>query len=169
MVPDIFEVNRKLLKLASDYSNALVQCLGEDLISVVLYGSVARQEASHTSDIDLLIIVKGLPKGQFARKQRLIKADEKISAALRTLWNEGVDASFTRILKTPEQASCIVPLYLDLVEDAVLLFDREGFFKSILSHVRDGLRRLGARRISSGRVRYWDLKPDIELGERFGI
>ena len=169
MVPDVFEVNRKLLKLASDYSNALVQCLGEDLISVVLYGSVARKEASPTSDIDLLIIVEGLPKGQFARKQQLIKADKQVSPALQTLSSEGIDASFTRILKTPEEASHIVPLYLDLVEDAVLLLDRKGFFQNILSQVRDGLAKLGARRISSGRIRYWDLKPDVEPGERFGI
>jgi len=169
MVLDVLEVNRKLLKLASDYSDALLQCLGEDLISVVLYGSVARQEASHTSDIDLLIIAEGLPKGQFARKKRLIRADEKISPALQALSADGIDASFTRILKTPKEASRIVPLYLDLVEDAVLLLDRQDFFKNILSQVRDSLKRLGARRISSGRIRYWDLKPDIESGERFGI
>jgi predicted nucleotidyltransferase len=169
MVPDIADVNRKLSKLASDYSNALVQCLGEDLISVVLYGSVARQEASHTSDIDLLIIVQGLPKGQFARKQSLTKADEKIYPAIQSLWSDGIDTSFTRILKTPEEASHIVPLYLDMVEDAVLLLDRKSFFKGILSQVRDSLTRLGARRISSGRIRYWDLKPDLESGERFVI
>jgi len=169
MIIDIPEVNRKLSKLASDYSNALMQCLGENLISVVLYGSVARQEASHTSDIDLLIIVKGLSKGQFERKKRLIEADEKISPTLQALSSHGIDASFSRILRTPEEALCIVPLYLDFVEDAVLLLDREDFFKTILSKVRDGLKRLGARRISSGRIRYWDLKPDIKPGERFGI
>jgi hypothetical protein len=169
MILDILEVNRKLAKLASDYSKALMQCLGEDLISVVLYGSVARQEASHTSDIDLLIIVKGLPKGQFARKGSLIEVDGKIAPALQALSSYGIDASFSRILKTPEEALRIVPLYLDLVEDAVLLLDREGFFETILLQVRDGLKRLGARRISSGRVRYWDLKPDLKPGERFGI
>lgn len=163
------EVNRTLLKLASDYSSAVMQCLGEDLVSVVLYGSVARQEASHTSDIDLLIIAKGQPRGQFARKERLMEADKKIFPTLQALSRHGIDASFSRILKTPEEASRIVPLYLDLVEDAVLLLDRGDFFKTILSQLRDGLKRLGARRICSGRIRYWDLKPDIEPGERFRI
>jgi hypothetical protein len=169
MILDTVDVNRKLLKLASDYSSALVQCLQDDLVSVILYGSVARQEASLTSDIDLLIIVKGLPRGQFARKERLIEADQKISPGLEALNREGIEASFSRILKTPEEATCIVPLYLDLVEDAVLLVDRECFFETILSRVRASLKKLGARRISSGRIRYWDLKPDIEPGERFEI
>ncbi|NIM96726.1 MAG: nucleotidyltransferase domain-containing protein [candidate division Zixibacteria bacterium] len=169
MVLDTTEVNRKLLKIASDYSHALAHSLGKSLISVVLYGSVARQEASHTSDIDLLIIAQGLPKGQFVRKQCLSKADKKIYPAIQSLWSEGIDTSFTRILKTPEEASHIVPLYLDMVEDAVLLVDRKDFFKGILSQVRDSLKRLGARRISSGRIRYWDLKPDLESGERFAI
>ena len=169
MILDILEVNRKLSKLASDYSKALVQCLGEELISVALYGSVARQEASRTSDIDLLIIVKNLPKGQFARKERLIEADRKIVPALQALSSYGIDGSFSRILKTPEEALYIVPLYLDLVEDAVFLLDRDDFFKTILSQVRDGLKKLGAQRISSGLIRYWDLKPDLKPGERFEI
>ena len=169
MTLDVARVNSKLYKLAFDYSKILRRCLGEDLVSVVLYGSVARKEASTTSDIDLLIIVKGLPRGQFARKECLIDADEKITPALQSLSKEGIDASFSRILKTPEEASHIIPLYLDLVEDAILLLDRERFFHTILSRFRDRLQMLGARRVSSGRIRYWDLKPDLKPGERFSL
>ena len=57
MTLDVAGVNSKLYKLAFDYSGILRRCLGEDLISVVLYGSVARKEATAASDIDLLIIV----------------------------------------------------------------------------------------------------------------
>ena len=163
------EVNRKLRKLASAYCNALREHLDKDLVSVVLYGSVARGEASRTSDIDLLIIAEDLPKGQFARKESLAKADENTYPMLDALSKEGVETCFTRILKTPKEASHIVPLYLDLVDDAVLLFDRGGFFQGILSRIQASLRRLGARRRVTGQIRYWDLKPDIRPGEGFEI
>ncbi len=61
------------------------------------------------------------------------------------------------------------PLYLDLVEDAVLLFDRDGFFAGALEHLRRSLRRTGVRRLRLGKIRYWDLKPDLVPGEIFEI
>ena len=36
--------------------------LGENLIGVVLYGSHARGEAREDSDVDLLVIARGLPE-----------------------------------------------------------------------------------------------------------
>lgn len=161
--------SERLYQLAFEYSKILTQVLGDALISVVLYGSVARGSATGGSDIDLVIIVKDLPAGQLKRKKNVADADEEIEPALEELRRDGIDASFSRILKTPDEASSITPLYLDLVEDAILLFDRDGFFYSILSRLRQRLRSLGARRVSSGRILYWDLKPDFKAGERFSL
>lgn len=161
--------SERLYQLAFEYSKILTQVLGDALISVVLYGSVARGSATGGSDIDLVIIVKDLPAGQLKRKEILADADKETEPALEELRRDGIDASFSRILKTPDEASSITPLYLDLVEDAILLFDRDGFFYSILSRLRQRLRSLGARRVSSGRILYWDLKPDFKAGERFSL
>jgi predicted nucleotidyltransferase len=162
-------VNSALRRLASRYSEELQRCLGEDLVSVVLFGSVARGEASATSDVDLLIIVRELPRGRFLRKERLRAADEKIAPVLEDLWARGIDASFCRILKTREEALRVVPLYLDLVEDAVFLVDKDDFFRTLMSRLRNRLQEMGAKRISSGGIRYWDLKPDLKPFERFSI
>jgi predicted nucleotidyltransferase len=35
---------------------------GEQLVSVVVYGSYAREEATRGSDVDLLVVVKALPR-----------------------------------------------------------------------------------------------------------
>ena len=159
----------RLYQLAVDYSNILTEVIGDDLTSVVLYGSVARRSATSASDIDLLIIMNDLPAGQLRRKEILANADKEIEPALEGLWRDGVEASFSRILKTPEEASSITPLYLDLVDDAILLFDKDEFFHSVLSRLRERLRSLGAQRLSSGRILYWDLKPDLKAGERFSL
>lgn len=61
------------------------------------------------------------------------------------------------------------PLFLDLIEDAVILFDRDGFFAGILERFRKRLQELGARRIWKGDWWYWELKPDYKPGEIFEI
>ena len=63
----------------------------------------------------------------------------------------------------------LMPLYFDLVEDALILYEREGFFSAVLERLRASFQRLGARRIQRGRIRYWELKPDYIYGEVFEI
>jgi len=62
-----------------------------------------------------------------------------------------------------------VPLNLDMTEDAVLLYGRDGFLAQILERVRASLRRFGARRLQMGRIRYSDLKPDFRPGDSIEI
>jgi len=57
------------------------------------------------------------------------------------------------------------PLYLDIVEDAVIFFDRDGFFSGILEKLRKRLNELGAERVRLGKKWYWRLKRDYKFGE----
>lgn len=153
-----------LRDLAERYAQLLVPCLG-DLVSVVLFGSVARGDATAISDIDLLIVARDLPRGQSARKDMLASADAALEPALAAAGAAGVGRRLARIVRTPEEAARTIPLYLDLIEDAVLLVDRDGFFGQVLERVRTSLRRLGARRVRRGTTWYWDLEPDFKRGD----
>src|SRR5579862_8219136 len=64
-----------LRQLADEYTRLLGALFGDTLVSVVLFGSVARGDATPNSDIDLLIIASGLPAGRLARQDRLRDAD----------------------------------------------------------------------------------------------
>jgi uncharacterized protein len=161
--------SKALRSIAVRYAELLEGTLGEHLVSVVLFGSVARGDASLRSDIDLLIVARGLPRGQFARKRLLLPADRELGPELEPLGARGISTRLARIVRTPEEAGRTIPLYLDLTEDAVLLFDRDGFFARILERVRASLRRLGSRRVWSGKSWYWDLKPDFRRGDRIEI
>lgn len=121
------------------------------------------------SDIDLLIVLETLPAGRFARKAALGGLDPMVEERLTALEARGYFPRLTRLIKTREEAGRIVPLYLDMTEDAVLLHDRGGFFAAVLERLRSRLRRLGAVRKRMGLVRYWDLKPDLVAGERFEL
>ena len=159
------EVAGALGAAAERYAALLEEHLGDRLVSVVLFGSVARGEAGPNSDLDLLIVAEDLPPGRFARLRLLEAADRAFEPELEALRGRGVHTRLSRVIKTRAEARRTVPLYLDMVEDARLLYDRDGFFAGVLARLRRRLAELGAERRTLGRVRYWVLKPDLAPGE----
>ena len=122
---------------------------------------MARGEAGEQSDIDLLIVADGFPKSLSSRRRPLLAEWERVRGAqdLRQVeWN--------LVTKTPDEARHHSPLYLDIVEDGILLFDRQQFFQSVLDGMRARMQELGSRRVSlPDGSHYWDLKPDFRFGE----
>jgi predicted nucleotidyltransferase len=149
---------RAALDAATD---AWSNLLGTRLVSLVLFGSVARGQAHASSDIDLLVVAEGFPERGRDRRRILleewsrVRADRDLPAVE---WN--------LITKTPAEARFHSPLYLDIVEDGILLIDREGFFRLVMDAMRDRMRELGSRRIflEDGSW-YWDLRPDFRFGD----
>jgi len=156
------EPYNSLLKKLLD---VLKKRFGEALVSVVVYGSLARGEMRRDSDIDLLIVVDALPKSRLRRQELFEEAEALIESDLKKLWAEGFYITFSPVMKTMEEARRLSPLYLDLVDDAVILFDQDDFFKGVLDRLRKKLNELGARRVKLGRRWYWILKDRYEFGE----
>jgi predicted nucleotidyltransferase len=135
--------------------------LGERLISLVLFGSLARGDAQETSDIDLLVVADGFPRSLSARRRLLLDEWDRVRSERRLS-----NVEWNLVAKTPEEAGYHSPLYLDIVEDGVLLFDRGRFFAAVLDAMRARMRGLGSRRVYlPDGTWYWDLKPDFRFGE----
>ena len=148
---------RRVLKELLD---VLLEAFGEKLFSLVVFGSVARSEADEQSDIDILIVADGLPRGRLARQDIFLQLEERLDERI------GSEHPYlSPILKTPEEARELAPIYLDMVEDAVILYDRDRFFRQVLDRLRKRLMELGAERRRIGRMRYWVLKRDYRFGE----
>jgi hypothetical protein len=137
----------------------------DDLISVVVYGSVARGDNRNDSDVDLLIIMKNLPKDSMLKRIRLFETKVEDKLNLDEYWKMGYYISLSPVLKTPEEAERFSPPYLDMVYDAVILYDSNHFFTRILQKLRDRLKELGAERVRMGKKWYWVLKKDSRFGE----
>lgn len=143
---------------------------GDRLISVVVFGSVARETQTFESDLDVLVVAKGLPNGRMKRIREFESVEEKIEPFLESLRKEdGINTYISAVIKTPEEAEKGSPLFLDMVEDAKILFDKDRFFHKRLERLRNRLKELGSKRIWKGNAWYWDLKPDYTPGEVFEI
>lgn len=138
---------------------------GDRLVSFVVFGSVARETYRFDSDIDLLIIAEDLPKGRMKRVAQFLTVEDRIETFLESLKKEGMNTYISPVFKTPEEAEMGSPLFLDMVEDASILFDRNGFFSKVLERLRNRLKELGAKRVWKGNAWYWVLKPDYKPGE----
>ena len=131
------------------------------LRSLVLFGSVARGRSTARSDVDLLVVADGFPRSLAERRRPLLAVWSRVRADL------GLPAvEWNLVTKSPDEARHRSPLYLDVVEDGILLIDRGDFFRNVLDAMRERMRQLGSRRVylEDGSW-YWDLKPDFRFGE----
>lgn len=142
---------------------------GQRLVSCAVFGSVGRGTPREDSDIDLLIVAQGLPRGRLRRVEEFLPVEATIEPELNATRPAGTAIALSPVFKTPEEVETGSPLFLDMVEDARILYDPDGFLTRYLDRLRARLRELGARRIRRGNAWYWDLKPDLKPGEVFAL
>lgn len=152
-----------------DVVEALRAVYGERLAGAALYGSVARRTARPDSDLDLLVIVSGLPARRRERLRTFDEVERRLAPKIAALGHAGISTRLSPVLRTPEDLRTATPLMLDLTEDAVVLLDPAGVIARALDDLRQRLRRAGARRIWVGTRWYWDLKPDFRRGDTVRI
>jgi predicted nucleotidyltransferase len=140
------------------YVNLLRERFGADLVSVVVFGSWARGEARPGSDLDLLVVARGLPPSRLERR--------RIFSRLASAVSEKFADMAVPILLTPEEAARVKPFYLGMLSGHTILWDEGRFFTGVLDRLRARLAELGSRRyVDEDGYEFWDLKPDWKLGD----
>jgi predicted nucleotidyltransferase len=166
---------RDLDRIPEPHHRALVaQLIGgllsrsqDTLHSVVLYGSAARGDSDPTSDVDLLVVEKNLPENFMERLRHVTRVIDLTNPLRLWLWkHRGLYPTVQVLPLTPQEAENPRPLYLDMVHDAVLLYDPHDFFRTVINDLAKRLERLGSKRIQppDGKP-YWILKETVTRGE----
>jgi len=161
-------LNASLKHLARECTTALGKTLKNRLVSIVLFGSEARDRARPASDIDLFVVleeVEEAPAGMREHRALLEPARQCLIPALKALWQQGSCTDFVEIIRSREKAHRFQPISLDMTEKAIILHDKKAFFADTLKCLRRRLQELGARKKRIGRRWYWDLKPEMKPGD----
>ena len=139
--------------------------LGERLVAMALYGSVARQAARPTSDIDLFIVHRGDRHAALCSfvEVEIGLRDDPLTSTLRA---RGVPSKPMPVFRSESSLADTPWLLLDIAHHGIMLFDPRGVLGRKLAYVRKRLAELGSRRIEiADGSWYWDLKPDLRPGE----
>lgn len=156
-------------RITAEACRACEDHYGARLVSLAIFGSVARGTMRPDSDVDMLIIADDLPRGRLARVDEFRAVEVGIEPLLRAAAQEGVYTTLSPVLKTPAEVEQGSPLFLDMTDQARIVFDRDDFFKTYLERLRARLRTQGARRVRLGGGYYWVLKPDLKPGEEIPL
>ncbi len=148
----------------------LQEQMGDRLLALALYGSIARGQGKPTSDIDLLIVVRGdrleMEKYYSAAEEALEEMPEYKAFVQQKIWPaispSVIDEDYLR-RETPW-------LFLEIQDHGIILYDREGFLAWKLEQVRRRMRELGSKKVMMPDGSwYWDVKPDWKPGEVFEL
>ena len=147
----------KFRDAVSEFLEFLKEKFGEKLVSVVVYGSVARSTYREGSDVDILVVCENFPERLLERIDLFV--DKKFEIAVE----RGVRISVMPL--SMEEARCNQPIYLDMAFEGIILYDKNGFIENVLKNLRRKLEELGAERVRYGRWYLWKLKRNIKVGE----
>jgi len=153
--------------LLESFVSLVQEALGNQVIALVLYGSVARGEAEPASDMDLLLVLEEASPVYWQRLQPLLPLLRQLrkQSCWKDLERQGLYLSLSVLVLSRQEAEQNRYLYLDMIEEARILVDRDDFFQRRLHALQQRLRELGARKVRRNGGWYWDLKPDLKPGE----
>lgn len=139
--------------------------MGDRLVGVALYGSVARGEAGPEADVDLLVVHLGerVPALYAVQAARSALDGDPVTETLR---QRGAPALVSCAVFSDSQFAHTPWLLLDIQHHGIILFDPRVVLHRKLAALRARLEELGSRRIELPNGDwYWDIKPDMRPGE----
>jgi len=110
---------------------------------VVLFGSHAKGDPTRDSDIDLLVVAENIEPKLHRRKKEIIAIKHLLPVK-----------SLDLLLLTPTEVisnfSNHNPLFLDIVEDGIIIIDKDNFLSDLFKKTGDYIKDRGIKRIQGG-------------------
>ena len=112
---------------------------GIKIISIAIFGSVARHEDSADSDIDLLVVAEGIAKKRIQRIPDMIRIERELDP------KSPVDVLLVSKEECQSNFRNHNPLYLDIAFDAEIIYDDTGFLEKLMEETRNRFTQYSTR------------------------
>ena len=133
-------------EILPELRNFLKQEFNQDLISIILFGSIVKGNFTSTSDIDVLVVCETPPKDWRARDKMVMELTEDIEIKYATPIHMTL-VSKDEISHAIESA---YPLMLEIYDANEIIYDKNNFFKQLTMDFEKNLRRWHAKKIDKG-------------------
>jgi len=154
---------KKIIELLSE---SVKNHYGDRLISLAIFGSVARDKFRPDSDIDIIIIASNLPNGRYYRVKEFIdNIENQIENEIIKLTVKGIYPYLSPLFYEKQEIDKSKNLFLDMTEHVMILYDKNDFLHSFLESLKARLKELGSKKIYKDGGYYWLLKPDYKWGD----
>lgn len=163
IVDDEFE------KMVARFVAALQASHGDNLRTVIHFGSTVQRPLKRDTDVDLLLVFRTVPSGRGPRMLMTAAAEQLVAADQGFLRSHGYHIELSPLIKSEGEFRRFSLLYLDMVDRSRLLVDKDGLAREILDKTAAWIRASGAQRRQRGLLWYWDLNPSCRPGDVFKI
>ncbi|MCL6611614.1 MAG: nucleotidyltransferase domain-containing protein [Peptococcaceae bacterium] len=127
--------------------NEIVRYYGDLLMGCAVFGSYARGDNRHNSDLDLLIILREAPGFSRRLKEFVENIEMKHEGLAQKLYEqEDILVDLSPYILTREEALKVHPLYFDLVEHHFIIYDPDHIITRIINSTGVLLQKSGARK-----------------------
>ena len=118
------------------YLDAFVSilCRSENILGIVLYGSIARKNYSKFSDIDTLVVSNLSFLSSLELVERTVNKLEPLRSEL--LVSNGNFLNISPLILTPPDLEEFHPIFFDIVEQGIILFERGRIITNFISRIR---------------------------------
>ncbi len=160
-------IKKLIISLGSRITKLLLEYFRDDLTSVCLYGSAVRGSLRNGSDIDFLVVLREAPLSYHKRVKRMMPLIERIreSREYKKIERLNLHLEPSLLIMTKREVESHPDILIDLSHEGIILFDVEGFLKDHFNKVKEKMLEWGSVKRETPHGHYWNLKPDLQLGE----
>lgn len=145
--------------LLARLTEAAHKVYGDRLVSLAVFGSVARDRPRPDSDINLFVVAEPLPAERTARAAEFARVEAELEPHLEQAGQRGVNTHLSPVIRTTGEMEASGPPFIDMVLESRVLYDRDGFFGRFAERFRAHLAATGARRVSDRGPAHWRASP----------
>lgn len=137
----------------------IIAYYGTSLVGCAIFGSYARGENRLNSDLDLLIILEEAPSFSYRLKEFVEQVEMKHEDLAQELYEkEELFCELSPYILSRAEALKLQPIYYDLVEHHLILYDPEGLIARIIDSTKKLLESSEARKTGCGNTWEWSLE-----------